>query len=123
MCIVQLEWVAFLKSYLEDSTQPTPPPAHAQAHETQAQAHAHDAQAQTQSALCLAGSWEALADGGGGIIALANFSMLATILPDVFSIDVAMLFAKSAPGIVGGLEDCVGIFTFGVYAGLGLYIV
>jgi hypothetical protein len=33
---------------------------------------------------------------------LANFSMSTTMLFDVFSTAVAMLFAKSAPGIVGG---------------------
>jgi len=36
-------------------------------------------------------------------MALANFSMLATMLFEVFSTAMAMLFAKSAPGIVGGL--------------------
>ena len=44
---------------------------------------------------------------------LANFSTLATMLFDVFSTEVAMLFANSAPGIVGGLADWVGKFTFG----------
>ena len=46
--------------------------------------------------------------GGGGTIELANFSMLTTMLFDVFSTEVAMLFAKSAPGIAGGLADCAG---------------
>ena len=32
----------------------------------------------------------------------ANFSMLATMLLAVFSMDVTMLLANSAPGIVGG---------------------
>jgi len=32
----------------------------------------------------------------------ANFSMFATMLLAVFSTDVAMLLAKSAPGMVGG---------------------
>ena len=36
------------------------------------------------------------------------FLMLTTMLFDVFSTDVAMVFAKSAPGMVGGLPDCVG---------------
>jgi hypothetical protein len=35
-------------------------------------------------------------------MALANFSMLSTMLLEVFSTAVAMLFAKSAPGIAGG---------------------
>jgi hypothetical protein len=35
-------------------------------------------------------------------MALANFSMLSTMLFEVFSTAVAMLFANSAPGIVGG---------------------
>ena len=39
---------------------------------------------------------------GAGTIAFANFSMLATKLFDVVSTALAMLFAKSAPGIVGG---------------------
>jgi hypothetical protein len=36
---------------------------------------------------------------------LANFSMFTTMLLEVFSIEVAMLFANSAPGIAGGLPD------------------
>ncbi|NIQ89704.1 MAG: hypothetical protein GWN93_11900 [Deltaproteobacteria bacterium] len=48
-----------------------------------------------------------------GTIALANFSRLVTMLFDVFSTAVAMLFAKSAPGIVGGFADLVGVFMFG----------
>jgi len=51
-----------------------------------------------------AGSFEAFASGIG-IIELANFSRLATMLFAVFSTAVAMLFAKSAPGIVGGFAD------------------
>ena len=38
-------------------------------------------------------------------MALANFSMLTTMLFEVFSTDVAMLLAKSAPGIFGGGPD------------------
>jgi hypothetical protein len=48
-----------------------------------------------------------------GMIAFANFSMLTTILFAVPSTAVAMLFAKSAPGIVGGFADCAGVSTFG----------
>jgi hypothetical protein len=36
---------------------------------------------------------------------LANFSTFTTILFEVFSTDVAMLFANIAPGIAGGLPD------------------
>ena len=39
---------------------------------------------------------------------LANFSKFPTMLFEVFSTDVAMLLANSAPGIVGGLPDCAG---------------
>jgi hypothetical protein len=53
-------------------------------------------------------------------MALANFSMLTTMLLEVFSTAVAMLFANSAPGIVGGLAALVGESTFGLYAGWGL---
>jgi hypothetical protein len=52
-------------------------------------------------------------------MALANFSMLTTMLFEVFSTDVAMVFAKSAPGIVGGLGDCAGALTLGEYVGFG----
>ena len=52
-------------------------------------------------------------------MALANFSKLTTMLFDVFSTDVAMLFAKSAPGIAGGVPDCAGALTFGMYVGCG----
>jgi hypothetical protein len=38
-------------------------------------------------------------------MALANFSMLTTMLFEVFSTAVATLFAKSAPGMVGGFAD------------------
>ncbi len=44
----------------------------------------------------------------------ANFSMLITMLFEVFSTEVAMLFANSAPGIAGGLVDCAGISMFGL---------
>ena len=55
-----------------------------------------------------------LADGGGlGIIEFANFSMLATMSLDVFSMDVTTLLANSAPGMVGGFEGFVVV-------GLGL---
>ena len=97
---------------------PTPPLAQAQAHDTQAQAQAHVAQAHTQLASWRAGSVEDFACGIGRI-ALANFSRLATMLFEVFSTAVAMLFAKSAPGIVGGFADWVGVSMFGLYVGLG----
>jgi hypothetical protein len=42
------------------------------------------------------------------------------MLFEVFSTAVAMLFAKSAPGIVGGFADWAGISTFGLYVGWGL---
>jgi len=84
--------------------QPTPPLAQAQAHDTQAHTQAHAAHAQTQLASWRAGSVEDLA-AGIGRMALANFSRLATMLFEVFSTAVAMLFAKSAPGIVGGFAD------------------
>lgn len=48
--------------------------------------------------------------------------MLTTMLLDVFSTAVAMLFAKSAPGIAGGLIDCAGALRFGWYVGFGWYI-
>lgn len=54
------------------------------------------------------------------MMALANFSMLATMLLEVFSSEVAMLFANSAPGMLGGLADCVGWFMLGVYVGCGV---
>jgi hypothetical protein len=40
--------------------------------------------------------------------------MLTTILLVVFSSDVAMLFANSAPGIVGGFAACTGFSMFGL---------
>jgi hypothetical protein len=58
-----------------------------------------------------------LAATGAGTIALANFSKLTTMLFEVVSTAVAMLFAKSAPGIVGGFAACVGASTFGLYVG------
>jgi hypothetical protein len=39
------------------------------------------------------------------------------MLLEVFSTAVAMLFAKSAPGIVGGFAVGVGVFMGGVYVG------
>ena len=63
---------------------------------------------------------EAFAADGVGTIALANFSRLLTILLEVPSAAVAMLFAKSAPGIVGGFAALVGAPMFGLYVGLGL---
>ena len=92
---------------------PTPPPAQAHAHDTQAHTHAQAAQAHTQLDLWRAGLVEAFA-AGIGTIALANFSRLVTILFDVFSTAVAMLLAKSAPGIVGGFAAWVGASTFGL---------
>jgi hypothetical protein len=56
-------------------------------------------------------------------MALANFSMLTTMLFEVFSTDVAMLLAKSAPGIFGAGPDCTGTLTFGEYVGFGWYVV
>ena len=56
--------------------------------------------------------------GGEGSIELANFSRLTTILFALFSTAVAMLFAKSAPGIEGALWVDVGGFVidlFGVW--------
>ncbi len=50
----------------------------------------------------------------------ANFSKSATMPPEVFSTEVAMLFAKSAPGIAGGLADCVGELMCGLAIGFGL---
>ncbi len=50
---------------------------------------------------------------------LANFSTFTTMLFEVFSTEVAMLFAKSAPGIAGGLADCAGALIFGWITGLG----
>jgi len=98
---------------------PAPPPAQAQAHETQAQAHAQAAHAHTQLEPWRAGLCEVFGGGAAGIIALANFSRLVTILLDVFSTAVAMLFAKSAPGIFGGCFVSSGAFTFGSYVGRG----
>jgi hypothetical protein len=47
-------------------------------------------------------------------MAFANLSRLSTMPFDVFSTAVAMLFAKSAPGIVGGFPPWAGTFTLGV---------
>jgi hypothetical protein len=47
-------------------------------------------------------------------MALANFSKFTTMLFEVPSTAVAMLFANSAPGIAGGLPDCAGALTFGM---------
>jgi hypothetical protein len=83
---------------------PTPPPAHAQAQLTQAHAHAQLWQAQAQVALWCSGWWDAFGGGGGGgRMAAANFSRLLTMLFEVCSMEVAMLLAKSAPGMLGGL--------------------
>jgi hypothetical protein len=92
---------------------PTPPPAQAHAHDTHAHAQAQVAQAQTQSAFSWAGSCEAFADEKGRM-AFANFSMLTTIELEVFSTDLAMLLAKSAPGIDGALPDCIGVSMLGL---------
>lgn len=46
-------------------------------------------------------------------MAAANFSRLTTMLFVVPSTAVAMLFAKSAPGIAGAGPDCAGMLTFG----------
>ena len=51
---------------------------------------------------------------------LANFSMFATMLFEVFSTDVAMLLANSAPGMTGGFADWAGTSMFGLYMGCGL---
>jgi hypothetical protein len=48
------------------------------------------------------GSLESCFGGGAGKIEFVNFSRFTTILFAVFSTEVAMLFANSAPGIVGG---------------------
>ncbi len=48
------------------------------------------------------------------MMALANFSILPTMLFEVFSTAVAMLLAKSAPGMVGGFADCPGTLTLGM---------
>jgi hypothetical protein len=49
----------------------------------------------------------------------ANFSRFTTMLLEVFSTAVAMLFANSAPGIAGAGPDCAGTLMFGVYVGCG----
>jgi hypothetical protein len=105
--------VVWLLVFSGNSFYLTPPPAQAQAHDTQAQAHAHSAQAQTQLAPLFAG-WCDVWGGFAGMMEFANFSMLRTMFPEVFSSDVAMLLAKSAPGIAGGLADCAGMFVFGL---------
>jgi hypothetical protein len=46
-------------------------------------------------------------------MALANFSRLTTMLLEVFSSEVAMLLANSAPGIGVGVGDWVGVLMFG----------
>jgi len=50
---------------------------------------------------------------------LANFSMLTTMLLEVFSTEVAMLLAKSAPGIGVGFGDCTGELMLGWAVGFG----
>jgi hypothetical protein len=52
-------------------------------------------------------------------MALANFSKLTTTLLDVFSTAVAMLLAKSAPGIGVGFGDCAGELMLGWIVGFG----
>jgi hypothetical protein len=52
-------------------------------------------------------------------MALANFSMLSTMLLEVFSTAVAMLFANSAPGIAGGFAVGADVPMGGVYVGCG----
>jgi hypothetical protein len=87
---------------------PAPPPAQAQAHDTQAHTQAQDTQAHAQLAAWWTGSLEVLAAGAGNwMMALANFAMLATKLFAVFSTEATTLFAKSEPGIVGGLAAWV----------------
>ncbi len=55
-------------------------------------------------ALWCSGWWDAFGGGGGGgRMAAANFSRLLTMLFEVCSMEVAMLLAKSAPGMLGGL--------------------
>jgi hypothetical protein len=81
---------------------PTPPLAQAHAHETHAQTQAHDTHAQAQLASWWTGSLESCFGGGAGKIEFVNFSRFTTKLFAVFSMELAMLFAKSAPGIVGG---------------------
>ena len=56
-------------------------------------------------------------------MALANFSRLTTMVLEVFSTDVAMLLANSAPGMAGAGPDCAGALMFGVYVGCGWYVV
>jgi hypothetical protein len=41
------------------------------------------------------------------------------MLFDVFSTEVAIVLANSAPGIAGGLADCIGASMFGLYVGFG----
>jgi len=53
------------------------------------------------------------------MIAFANFSRLTTMLFAVPSTAVAMLFAKSAPGIFGGTVCSEGGAVVGWYSGLG----
>ena len=50
---------------------------------------------------------------------LTNFSRLTTMLFEVFSTEVVIVFANSAPGITGGLADCAGASMFGLYVGFG----
>jgi len=47
-------------------------------------------------------------------MALANFSMLSTMLFDVFPTASTTLFAKSEPGILGGFALWVGVSTLGL---------
>ena len=88
-----------------------PPPAQAQAHPAHAHAQAQETQAHTQAQLAHAhthlvlfciGCVDDFCLGVEGIIEFANFSRLTTKLFALFSMAVAILFAKSAPGIVGG---------------------
>ena len=47
-------------------------------------------------------------------MALANFSMLSTMLFEVFPKASTTLFAKSEPGMVGGFALWAGVSTFGL---------
>lgn len=52
-------------------------------------------------------------------MALANFSRLSTMLLDVLSTAVAMLFANSAPRTAGGFAVGTDVLMGGVYVGCG----
>ena len=94
---------------------PTPPEAQAHAQDTQAQTQAQAAQAHAQLERWCAGCLDVFCEGGGaGIIAFANFSKLTTMLFAVPSTAVAMLFAKSAPGIFGGTVGPEGGVVLGL---------